>query len=111
MWYSLATILHELNRFVPVILAVASSTYFAVNESDLARLGLKGVGDRAEVLGKRVRLVGTVRGMKSLAAPFVFCSLQTAHRLLLGVPQDQTVYILARTRSPQDAEAVAQRLR
>src|SRR5262245_51838984 len=53
--------------------ALSEPGAIAVDESDLARLGLKGVGDRAEVLGKRVRLVGTVRGMKSLAAPFVFC--------------------------------------
>jgi putative ABC transport system permease protein len=83
----------------------------AVDESDLKRLGLKGVGDRAEVLGKRVRLVGTVTGMKSLAAPFVFCSLQTARTLLIGVPREQTVYILARTRSKADAEAVVKRLK
>jgi putative ABC transport system permease protein len=39
------------------------------DETELGRLGFTGVGDVAEVLGRRVRLVGVVRGVKSLAAP------------------------------------------
>src|SRR5262249_53749565 len=40
-----------------------------VDEAELGRLGIRGVGDTAEVAGRRVRVVGLVRGFKSLAGP------------------------------------------
>ena len=40
-----------------------------VDESELGRLGVKQMGDKGEVLGRRVRVVGTVQGYKSLAGP------------------------------------------
>jgi putative ABC transport system permease protein len=82
-----------------------------VDESDRERLGLGDVGDVAEVMGHRVRLVGLVRNVKSLAAPYLFCSVETAHRLIDFIPQNQTVYLLAKCHSPADARAVAERLR
>jgi putative ABC transport system permease protein len=82
-----------------------------VDESDRERLGFTGVGDVAEVMGHRVRLVGTVRNVKSLAAPYLFCSVETAHRLIEFVPRSQAVYLLAKVRDPADAPAVAERLR
>src|SRR5215212_1772344 len=44
------------------------------DESELGRLGFERVGDVGEVIGKRVRLVGVVQGLRSLAAPYLFCS-------------------------------------
>jgi putative ABC transport system permease protein len=81
-----------------------------VDESELSRLGIKGVGDRAEVVGNRVRVVGLVHGLKSIGGPYVFCSLSTA-RQLLHVPPEQTTYLLARCRHGGDAMAVVERLR
>jgi putative ABC transport system permease protein len=82
-----------------------------VDEADLHRLGLTtGVGEFAEINGKRVRVVGLVKGLKSLGGAYVFCSLDTA-RQLTRLPQDQAIYLLARCRQPADAPAVAQRLR
>src|SRR6266540_1806827 len=52
-----------------------------IDESDKERLGVE-VGDKAKINGKEVRVVGTVKGLKSLAAPWVFCSLHTARHLL-----------------------------
>src|SRR5438128_346807 len=49
-----------------------------VDESELGRLGIKGVGDYAEITGHRVRVVGLTQGIKSLAGPYVFCSVYTA---------------------------------
>jgi putative ABC transport system permease protein len=80
-----------------------------VDEADLKRLGIRGVGDRVEMSGKHVRVVGVVQGAKGLSAPYVFCSLDTA-RLLLGLPSDQTTYLLARCRTPADAERAVNRL-
>src|SRR5436190_463921 len=117
MPYSLATLWHDRQRFLPGVLAVAFSSLLialecgrelcmvigsrmsddalgavdlltpelraalterdaiVVDESDLDRLGIKGIGDTAEVSGKRVRVVGLTHGLKSLAGPYVFCHL------------------------------------
>jgi putative ABC transport system permease protein len=81
------------------------------DESELSRLGFDAIGDTAEVMGRRVRLVGVVRGVKSLAAPYLFCSLPTSHLLFQGIEQNQTIFILARCRPPGSAAAVVRRLR
>jgi putative ABC transport system permease protein len=81
-----------------------------LDESELGRLGITGIGDVAEISGQRVRVVGTVRGLKSLAGPYVFCSVGTARPLLHLLP-DQTTYLLARCRNAADAPAVVERLR
>lgn len=81
-----------------------------IDDSEFDRLGIKGVGETAEVAGKRVRVVGTVTGLKSLAGPYVFCSLETA-RTLLRPPPDQVTFILAKCKDPKDAQAVVDRLK
>jgi putative ABC transport system permease protein len=80
-----------------------------VDESDLGRLGIPGVGATAEVSGHRVRVVGLTRGLKSLAGPYVFCSLNTARPLIRALP-DQTTYVLARCHDAAEAPAVVGRL-
>lgn len=80
-----------------------------VDESELSRLGIKGVGEYAEISGKRVRLVGVVKGMKSLTGPYIFCSLETARRMLPLMP-DQVTYLLARCKTEQDAENVVEKM-
>jgi putative ABC transport system permease protein len=87
-----------------------------VDESDLERLGINGIGDKAEASGKAVHVVGLTRGVKSLAGPYVFCSVETARRLLvtrapLSAVPEQATYVLARCRNPADAPAVVERLR
>lgn len=81
-----------------------------VDESDMGRLGITGIGDTAEISGRRVRVVGLTRGLKSLAGPYVFCSIATARARLRLLP-DQITYVLARCRSPQDAPVVVERMR
>jgi putative ABC transport system permease protein len=81
-----------------------------VDESDLHRLGITGVGDTAEISGYRVRVVGLTRGLKSLAGPYVFCSIRTARPRLRQLP-NQTTYVLARCHNPADAPKVVNHLR
>jgi putative ABC transport system permease protein len=81
-----------------------------VDEGEQERLGIKGVGDGAEITGIRVRVVGLVHGLRSLAGPYVFCSIATARNVLHLLP-DQTTYVLARCRNSLDAPAVVERLR
>jgi putative ABC transport system permease protein len=80
-----------------------------VDEGDLGRLGIRRVGERAEITGRRVRVVGTVKGYPSIGGPYVFCSLETA-RALLREPADGTTYLVAKCRTPEDAAAAAGRL-
>jgi putative ABC transport system permease protein len=81
-----------------------------VDEAELGRLGIRKVGDTAEILGRRVRVVGLVHGLKSIAGPYVFCSVRTARPLLRLTP-GQTTYLLARCRRPEDVPVVVERLR
>ncbi len=84
-----------------------------VDESELKRLGLlENPNGKPKINGKEVKVVGTVRGLKSIAAPWVFCSLHTA-RHLVGplLPPDHVTYLLARTDTPERANQVAAELR
>ena len=82
-----------------------------VDESDVERLKLDREG-KAKINGKEVKLVGTVRGLKSLAAPWVFCSLHTARHLLgFLLPADHVTYLLVKCESPARAKEVAAELR
>jgi putative ABC transport system permease protein len=78
-----------------------------VDAGELHRLGIDKVGDRAEVSGKSVRVIGTVRGLRSLAGPYVFCSLETGRSLaILRAPPDHVTFLLAKCHRPQDAQRV-----
>ena len=71
-----------------------------VDESDLNRLGVTGVGDKAEILTQTVQIVGLVKGMRSLAAPYALCSRETARNLLrIHIPADHVTYFLIKCNS------------
>lgn len=85
-----------------------------VDESELERLDIldareklaEGKAATAKINGQSVRVVGLVSGMRSIAGPYVFCSLPTA-RKLLRMGSDQTIYVLAKCDSPARAEEIA----
>jgi len=81
-----------------------------VDKSELERLGIRGVDDWAEINGHRVRVVALVDGLQSIAAPYVYCSTETA-RQLLRWPAVQTTYVLARCHDAASASVVVERLR
>lgn len=82
-----------------------------VDVSELKRLGVKGIGDTAEINGKSVRVVGLVDGMSSLAGPYVLCSLPTAADLLLQViPQGKVTYLLLKCDRPDRVAGVVRQL-
>jgi putative ABC transport system permease protein len=82
-----------------------------VDESELGRLGVHGVGDVAEISGHRARVVGLTHGVKSLAGPYVFCSVYTARDFLRLRGTEMTTYVLARCHDPAQAPALVERLR
>ncbi len=81
-----------------------------IDESDRGRLGVSELGDTAEVAGHRVRIVGFTQGCKSLAGPYVFCSIGTAQQLV-RMQRFQATYVLARCHNPADAPRIVQELR
>jgi putative ABC transport system permease protein len=81
-----------------------------VDQGELDRLGIHGIGDVAEITNQRVRVVGLVHGLRSLSGPYIFCSIPTA-RGLLRLTNEQTTYILARCHNAAEAPAVVKRLR
>jgi putative ABC transport system permease protein len=81
-----------------------------VDEAEVGRLGVHGLGDQAEVFGKRIRVVGFTKGYRSLGGPYVFCSIETA-RALLKHMKDESTYILAKCDTPETARTVAASLR
>jgi putative ABC transport system permease protein len=81
-----------------------------IDESDRGRLGVKGIGDVGEIAGRRVHVVGMVNGLRGLLGTRIFCSIQTARRLL-DLKTNQTIFLLARCHTPSDASAVIRRLR
>jgi putative ABC transport system permease protein len=80
-----------------------------MDESDKEKLGVSKVGDTAEVSGTRVKVVDFTQGVRSLAGPYVFCSIDTA-RPMLRLSGDQVTYVLAKCRNKEDAPKVAKRL-
>jgi putative ABC transport system permease protein len=83
-----------------------------MDESDMKRMGLANVNDTGKINGKEVRLVGTVKGMKSLAAPWVLCSLPTARDVATAMlPPDHSTYLIAKCESEERAKSFAEELK
>jgi putative ABC transport system permease protein len=83
-----------------------------MDDSDMRRMGMTEVNQIAKINGREVRLVGSVKGLKSLAAPWVLCSHHTASELMGGMlPPDHTKYLIARCNTPQKATELAKHLR
>ncbi len=106
--HSLAAV--EQVRTNPELLAkLAEPRTIAVDESELGRLGVRGVGDSAEIAGVRVRIVALVKGCRSLGGPYVFCSQDTARAVLRYQPGEVT-YLVAKCTNPDDPWKVARRM-
>jgi putative ABC transport system permease protein len=77
-----------------------------VDKSYLADLGIKGIGDTAQIDTRRVRIKALTEGVRSFTmAPFVFTPLNRA-RTLIGAPADAYSYLLVRLVPGADVEAV-----
>jgi len=80
-----------------------------IDQSEFERLGINSVGDYAEINSKRVRVVNTITGIKSLAGPYVFCNVDTA-RSLLRMTEDQTKFVLVQCHNKADSAKVIDRI-
>ena len=102
--------LEPLRRETQLLAALAEPFTILIDESECDRLGVSKIGDIGVVMGKSVRIVGFVKGLRSLGGAYAFCSIDTA-RLVLGYPPYVANYVVGRCRDPKDAATVVQRLK
>ncbi|WP_394825394.1 ABC transporter permease [Pendulispora albinea] len=77
-----------------------------IDEADEEKLGVR-VGDHAELNGRHVKVVGTVRGIRAVAGANIVSSLATARRIDPSLLHTEEVaYYLVKLREPERAEAV-----
>jgi len=82
-----------------------------VDKTYLTELGIKQVGDTAQVGASRVRVTGLTEGIRSFTVtPFVFTTLNRA-RQLIDMPADNITYVLAKLSPGADIEKVRADLR
>lgn len=82
-----------------------------VDRADLGSLGVA-VGDTALINGHRVRVIGVTSGLRALGGGNVVASLSTARQIDLPSGRgERMTYLLAKLNDPQQADAVAARLR
>lgn len=78
-----------------------------VDELYLSVLGVRGIGDEVEILGRRARIGAISRGVRTFtAAPFVFTSLETARKYDRRSSLDDITYVLVRCAPGQDPAQV-----
>ena len=81
-----------------------------IDELYLDKLGVKGVGDVVEMRGRRARIVGLTRGIRTFTtAPPVFTSFKNAQDFA-GIDRDRTLYVLVRAAEGTDPADLASRL-
>jgi len=77
-----------------------------IDKTYLAELGVKKIGDTAEVGASRVRVSGLTEGIRSFTVtPYVFTTISRA-RTLIDMPPDKITYALVRLQPGADVETV-----
>lgn len=79
--------------------AIHNQDAIVIDEGDRAKLGNPALGDTVEIMGRRARIVGFTRGMRSFTTtPFVFASLERSHAYgWVTEGGKQTIYYLVQT--------------
>ena len=78
----------------------------AVDEIYLAKLGVKGLGDRAEINDRRARVVALTRGIRSFTtSPYIFTSYENGLKYA-SLGRSQSAYVLVRPAPGVAAEAL-----
>jgi len=78
----------------------------AVDRIYLDKLGVRGVGDQAEIAGRRARVAVITDGIRSFTtSPWVFASLRTA-REMAGLREGEAHYVIAKVAPGHDPDAV-----
>jgi putative ABC transport system permease protein len=83
--------------------ALAGEDTVIIDELYLKKLGVRGMGDHVEILGRRARIVGLTRGIRSFTtAPYIFCSFKNSQNYA-GQQVFDTLYFLVRLQPGADS--------
>ena len=83
----------------------------AIDRSYAHRLGVKGMGDAAEIRDRRVEIRAVTKGIRSFTTtPYVFTPLERA-RLYTGTPGNKVTYLVVHLDRGADLERVRSQLR
>src|SRR4029450_6786070 len=89
---------------------LAAPSAVAVDRTYFEELGIKGIGDRAEINGTAVTVTAVTDNIRSFTTlPYVFTSLVMA-RTLLGPPPDLSSYAVVKVAPGHDIEDVRKAL-
>ncbi len=81
-----------------------------IDELYMAKLGVTQLGQSVEINGRRARIVGFTRGIRSFTtSPYVFTSFKNAQNYI-NLRENETVYLLVRARPGVAPEALKPRL-
>ncbi|MCC7156713.1 MAG: FtsX-like permease family protein [Bryobacterales bacterium] len=81
-----------------------------VDELYLSKLGVKGIGSTVEITGRRARVVGLTRGIRSFTtAPYVYTSFKNSQNYA-RLTEDQTIFFVVRTAPGADVANVKRAL-
>lgn len=90
--------------------AISAPDAVAVDRTYLEALGLKGLGEGAQIEASRVKIAALTDGIRSFTtAPYVFTTLGRA-RSILNLQPDQATFLLVRLDPRADAAAVKQEI-
>ncbi|HLQ43388.1 MAG TPA: ABC transporter permease, partial [Planctomycetaceae bacterium] len=103
-------LVEPLRRQPQLVAMLSEPMTVLIDESERGRLGVTKVGEVADIAGYNVRVVGMVKGLKSLGGAYVFCSNTTVKTILHYWP-NQTTYIMAKCKNTAAAETVVERLK
>jgi putative ABC transport system permease protein len=82
-----------------------------VDELYMDKLGVTGTGHATEMSGRRARVVGMTRGIRSFTtAPYVYTAYKNAQDYA-GLPANQTFFFLVKAEPGVDLQALKERLR
>lgn len=90
--------------------ALRATDTVIVDELYKDKLGVQTIGETFELNGRRARIAGFTRGIRSFTtSPYIFTSLSNATKYT-RVREDQTVFLLIRAEPRTDIAALKQRL-
>lgn len=86
--------------------------YFFLDGSAVRRFGPFSVGEYREVLGRRLKIIGTTENARSFTTtPISFMDFRLVQELSYQMMRDQTTYVVVKLAKGADAEAVRAEIR
>ena len=83
---------------------LSSANAIVIDELYSRKLGVSRLGETVEIMNRRARVVGITSRIRTFTqSPYVFTSLKNA-KLLTGLPDEQTTYLLVRAQQGADID-------